>query len=540
MKRILVIQLCRLGDLLQTTPMLRGLRRMHPGAHVTLMALDGFSRTPVPARLFDTLAVFPFDSVAAEMHARDSWPQAVRTMRSFVQSLGEEPFDLVLNVTGNEVANLLSAIIPSREVRGGLVASDRTRVVRHPWMTYFWSSLLAREAGAVNLVDLFSRVAEVPVDDEGLEMDVPASAHEAAAKWLADRGHHRGPFVALQLGASEDRKRWQPEQFAAMANRLPARLGPVIFVGSAAEGHLAARAIARLDRPYFDATGATSLTELAALLSRASLLVTNDTGTMHVATAMGTRILDLSTGPVFVHETGPYAVGSIAVEPSSGCFPCAAGAVCRHLTCRDDFTPDEIAAVAVFALEGGAMPRPARARVLRAARSASGRMEFRSIWDPAATSASDMRHALARMWESSLGFVQPIERAAGADMVPDDVDPALLDALNGLESRAREASALARRLSRSPAQVLGELAATLEARLERELTAAVVAPVLAPLVAYLRTALDSLTDRSVVALADAYHREWAATAARARSLQEELSRGSAAAARMPMAERARR
>jgi len=230
-------------------------------------------------------------------------------------------------------------------------------------------------------------------------------------------------------------------------------------------------------------------------------------------------------------------VGSIAVEPSSGCFPCAAGAVCRHLTCREDFTPEEIAAVAVFALEGGTMPRPARARVLRAARSASGRMEFRTVWDPAATSVSDMRHALARMWESSLGFVPPIQRAAGADTVPQDIDPALLDALAGLESRAREASALARRLSRSAGQAVTELAATIEARLERELTAAVVAPVLAPLVAYLRTALDSLTDRSVGTLADAYHREWAATAARARSLHEELSRGSAA--RMPMAERVR-
>jgi hypothetical protein len=390
-------------------------------------------------------------------------------------------------------------------------------------MTYFWASLLAREFGALNLVDLFNRVAELPIDGGTLEMDVPRSAHESAGRWLAGRGLVEGPFVALQLGASEERKRWQPEQFAAMANRLPMRLGPVVLVGSAGERELAGRAIARLERPYLDATGATTLHELAALLSRASLLVTNDTGTMHVATAMGTRILDLSTGPVFVHETGPYAIGSIAVEPASACFPCAAGAVCRHLSCRDDFMPDDIAALAMFALEGGDLPRPARALVLQAARASSGRIEFRTVWDPSGRSTTGLRHAYARMWEATLGAVPPVDGATRGDDVPATADPSLVEILAGLESRARQAARLARSLARASGRALGELGATLEARLEQELTAAVVSPVLAPLAAYLRTALESLTDRSVPSLAAAYEREWTATALRARYLQGELA-----------------
>jgi ADP-heptose:LPS heptosyltransferase len=524
MSRILVIQLCRLGDLLQTTPMLRGIRRAHPDAHVTLLVLDGFSDAPIPGHLYDALAVFPYDAVAADLRPGGAWQDAVATIRGFVRSLDEQPFDLVLNVTGSELANLLSGSVRATEVRGGLIAPDRTRVVRHPWMTYFWSSLLAREFGAVNLVDLFSRVAEVPIDGGGLEIAVPASAEVGVERLLGDRGRPDGaPLVALQLGASEERKRWQPERFAAMANQLPRGFGAVVLVGSRGERELAARAIGELRRPYVDATGHTTVQELAALLRRCRLLITNDTGTMHVATAVGTPVLDLSTGPVFVHETGPYAVGSLAVEPASTCFPCAAGAVCRHVSCREDLMPCDIADVARYALEGGPLPRPARARVLQAARAVSGRLEFRALWDPSQAQSERVRHAFARMWERSLGAAVPLPDAVGTDVPVATAGSAAAEALQGLEGRAREAQAAARALGRASATRLSELGRALEARLEHELTMAAVAPVITPLVAYLRTALESLTDRSVASLAAAYAREWAATAQRARWLREDLA-----------------
>lgn len=169
MTRILVVQFCRLGDILQTTPLLRGLRRQHPDAEITLTVLDGFAHAPVPTHLYDTLAVFPFDSIAASVDPdmRD-WASAARGVAAFVESLGRTPFDLVLNLTGSPTANLLCAVVPSREVRGGLIAPDRTRVVQGDWMIYFWSSLLARSQGAVNLVDLFRLVGGVPADARGL------------------------------------------------------------------------------------------------------------------------------------------------------------------------------------------------------------------------------------------------------------------------------------------------------------------------------------------------------------------------------------
>lgn len=527
MTRILVIQLCRLGDILQTTPMLRGLRRAHPRASITLMVLDGFSHVPIPSHLYDRLAVLPFAPVASCVGDDESaWGPAVERMREFVASLGTDPFDLVLNLTGTPLANLLSALLPSKEVRGGLFAPDRSRVVRHPWMTYFWSSLLARSAGFINLVDLFCRVAEVPIDGKGLEIDVPDVARTKADDWLVAHGWTGGPLVALQLGASDERKRWTPEQFAEMANRLPADLGTIVFVGAAGERPLIERAAARLTRPYASAAGQTSVVELAALLERSRLLVTNDTGTMHVAVAVGTRVLDLSTGPVYVHETGPYAVGSIAVEPAIPCFPCAAGSVCHHLSCRDDLSPGDIAQLALFVVERGEMPRPARARVLQASRTATGRLEYRPLHGSHdALKHERLRQALARMWEDSLPVASPDHGAVGFDPplgAAGDFDEES-DALALFAASAGDAARLARRIPRASSTEQAALAGELGRRLEQALTRAAIMPVLQPLAGYVRTALESAAEGGVDRVAATYAREWSAAGNRARRLAQILS-----------------
>jgi len=514
MTRILVVQLCRLGDILQTTPMLRGLRRERPDAEITLVVLDGFSGAPVPRSLFDHLVAFPFDRAAASLGTDGSgWRDALREIQPVVASLSARPFDLVLNLTGSALANYLCAVIPSAEVRGGLIASDRSRIVRGPWMTYFWSSLLSRSMGCVNLVDLFQWVAGVGIDGQGLELEVPESAGAAMDAWLAARGLTNQRLVALQLGASDERKRWPPERFAAMADLLPEDAGDILFVGSAGERPLIARAQAVLKRPSVSAAGETSVPELAALLSRCRLLVTNDTGTMHVASAVGTRIVDLSTGPVFVHETGPYGVGHVAVEPASACFPCAAGSVCHHLSCREDFTPADIAAVVRFALGEGPCPMPARARVLQASRTITGRLEFRPLWEPSADVSGGLRTAFARMWEATLPVPAP-----ACDVVADADDLTLQVSVDGLERLMALAESAAHEVGRlqkaSPARQAAS-AAALDGLLGKATTLASFDPVVHPIVAFLRTEIESCASHDVGELVTTYRSAWRAAAERA-------------------------
>ena len=416
MTRILVIQLCRMGDILQTTPMLRGLRRRYPDAEITLMLHDQFAHVPVPAALFDRLVAFPCSAIAEAMsRAHSEWATLVATLRAFVTSLGPSPFDLTLNLTHSDLAGLLAAVVPSREVRGGLVAADRTRVVQGPVMSYFLASQTSRELGCFNLVDLHNWTAGVVSNRSGLEIAITDTVRVGMWDWLDHRGLAERPLIAVQLGASDERKRWPPERFAEAVSLVPETLGEILLVGTAAEGALAARVRAHVRRRVHDATGNT-LVEVAALLERCRLLLTNDTGTMHVATAVGTPVIDVSTGPVFAHETGPYGEGHFVIEPVIDCFPCAAGAQCRHLDCRDLIVPRDVAALVCHALGAGPLPRPSSARILCGRFTRTGRLEYRRVWSPVPAPREVIRQAAADVWETTLGIgaCQPPSSHAGS------------------------------------------------------------------------------------------------------------------------------
>jgi ADP-heptose:LPS heptosyltransferase len=532
---LLVIQLCRLGDILQTTPALRAIRRTSPDAHVTLMLLDGFAQAPVPSALYDERLLFPFDGISSLlMKVPARWQEAVSQVRAFVDGLGAEPFDRTLNVTGSELSNLLATLIPSADVQGGIMAPDRTRMVHGPWMTYFWSSLWTRAQGCFNLVDVLTWVTGAPGDRRGPDVEVPEAAHERMHGWLGDQlAGAGGRLVAVQLGASDERKRWPPELVAAALNRLPDEFGRIVFVGSRSERSLAERARADLRRPSIDACGETTIPELAALLDRCHVLLTNDTGTMHVAAAMGTRIVDLSTGPVYVHETGAYGEGHLAVEPSIACFPCAAGSSCSHLSCRADFTPDDIASVLRFAAgDAAAVPRLPRARLLRARFAASGRLEYVTLSAPGGARVDRVRQAMTTMWERTVP-VPGLQPEPDPEACKDAVDPedrSLLEALGRLDVEATKAAALAARLPALPSSNQQAAAARLEAHRREMALIGQLVPECAPIVAYLDVALESAADPVVSRVAGIYARELQAAARRARLLAALLTADATAAA----------
>ncbi|HEY3381264.1 MAG TPA: glycosyltransferase family 9 protein [Vicinamibacterales bacterium] len=499
-RRVLVLQLCRMGDILQTTPMLRGIRREHPDWHVTLVLLDGFASVPIPTRLYDRLVSFPHSALFATVATNpDQWRDGLTRLRSLIEELGSEPYDLALNLTHSDVSGYLMAAVPSRERRGVVFGADRKRAIRGAWMQYFWATARSRLLRAFNLVDLYTWSADVGCDDGALDLAVPDPARHRIEEWLNEHKAGVRPLIALQLGASEQIRQWRPENFAGLVDQLPADVADFVLVGTAGERPLADRFKAVVRRPVLDAVGSTSLTELGALLGRCRLLVTNDTGTMHVATAVGTKVLEITLGPALAHETGPYGVGHLIVEPEIACFPCPAGADCNHRSCHEYLSPGAGAALVRFAMGEPGVPTVPGGRVLCAVRAASGGVEYRPLVASTMKPTDILRDLTGQAWGDSLGFPHP---AAGVQAPKRDLLPSgltdwawatpVIKALAEVETEARNAGALLRRLPGAPRKEQADLAARTHRHLERLLLLGEIEPSCLPLVTGLRVELESI------------------------------------------------
>lgn len=172
----------------------------------------------------------------------------------------------------------------------------------------------------------------------------------AADALFAEAGLEPGdgtPVIGLVPGAHASSRRWPEERFAELASRLARDGARVVVLGSAAERDLAARVAAAALPAAADWAGRTPLPVLAECLRRIDFLVTNDTGPMHLAAAVGTPLLDLC-GAANEVVTGPRGPGSEVVVHPIHCRPCVKNTCAYNLGCMKG-----IAVEAVHALVRG-------------------------------------------------------------------------------------------------------------------------------------------------------------------------------------------
>ncbi|MCL6621122.1 MAG: glycosyltransferase family 9 protein [Syntrophobacterales bacterium] len=339
---ILVINLMRLGDLVQSSPVLRGLRSRHPQARITFLAMDLFAGA---ARLLpgvDRLLLFPGTELAPVLD-REGWPAAVRRLADWARRhLWPRP-ELVVNLTPTVSAGLVARLSAGAELRGLWVSDGRELATSPAWASYSLVVSKARQANPFNVVDLFVRSAGLLPDGRGLAVQVPGVPSPRAG----------GPVqVGLCPGASRPERQWPPENFAAAA-RLLLDAAPCRFLifGSAGERPLGEALLSLL--PPGSATllaGETDLPDLARRLAELDLLITNDTGPMHLAAAVGTPVVALFLASARAQDTGPAGRGHAVLEPHLACHPCLRP--CARPRCHAAISPEAVAQVAVALLTG--------------------------------------------------------------------------------------------------------------------------------------------------------------------------------------------
>ncbi len=342
----MVIQLARLGDLVQTIPLLKALQT--GSRHIVTLVIDkrleaGISSS-IPAD-----EIIPVDLAGMERECRSGG--VVSGFRNITQGLAKlrgKRYDRVYNLNFAPLnAAALSQV--NYDICKGFIPAETPGDFRHsaPFRVMFLQGHHRRFA-RVHLSDLFRFTADNPpvtrppfwrVTEKGRELGA------SAVGTLKRRGAQT--VVALHLGAGAEIRRWGDENFAELISLLR-RMGDFGFIlaGSAGESRGLRREL-EAGSPVLDMTGKTDIDALAGTLAAADLLVGADSGPLQLAAAVGTKTLGLYFASAFVFETGPIGEGHFTLQVFPQCAPCLEDAPeCGDVRCRNLITP-EIAAETV-------------------------------------------------------------------------------------------------------------------------------------------------------------------------------------------------
>jgi heptosyltransferase I len=285
-RRIAIVMMSAIGDAVHALPVVNSLRAAAPRSHITWIIQPGPQALVAGHPAVDEFVLFD---------RKKGW----RAFRDVHRATRGRRFDLVIALQVYLKAGLITAMIDSPRKLG----FDRARARDLNW-AFTTERIPAR--GQRHVQDQYLEFLEhlgVPVR---LEWGLGSTAEERA-RYAGSLPERSGPLVALVVGTSKPRKEWPAERYAELADRLHAELGATcMLVGGRSERELAAAAaIARLARhPPLDLLE-WDLRRLAYLIEGADVLVSPDTGPLHVGVALGTPSVALM-GYTNPKRVGPY------------------------------------------------------------------------------------------------------------------------------------------------------------------------------------------------------------------------------------------
>jgi ADP-heptose:LPS heptosyltransferase len=353
-ERILIVNLTRFGDLLQTSPTIAALKRAYPAATITLMAEKNFADVCDGIPGIDRVYRAELDRLGNRiLEGGAKLLEAYRYVEQVIHELRAERFDLALNFSSSRMSAVFMGLLRIPDVRGWSMTPDGLRVIRHPWSRLFATLCLHRRVAPFNLVDSYRGMTDLPPATRQLGYTVAATAETNAGALLAEAGIGADErVVALQLGASRAIRQWPEASFAGLGRALAAAGCRIVVIGGGGDRPLGDRVVEAIGPAAVNTCGRTGVGELAAVLRRASALVTGDTGPMHMAVAVGTPVVGLFFGPASPFDTGPYGVDHVVLHTGAPCAPCDHNVTCLDPFCRDELDPEAVAAVVLARLAG--------------------------------------------------------------------------------------------------------------------------------------------------------------------------------------------
>ena len=324
--RILLIKPSSLGDIVHAFPVVSAIKAQWPGSHLTWVVKRQWVDLVERAEGIDR--VWPVDMTVS------SWIREGQALRA-------QRFDVAIDLQGLFRSGIL-AWLSNAPMRIGF-ANGREG---SPW---FYTQRVPVGSLDVHAVDRYLSVAVAlgasPPDKPRFGFKLLEEDMAVVRGMSEQRGFSVDrPWIAMNIGARWPTKRWPFESFAAVVDQLyEAHHDPIVIIGGSEERAYTKRLKALAKRPFIDLCGEIPLKCLPALLSTATAMVTNDSGPMHIAAALGIPVVAMF-GPTSASRTGPYGDGHQVLIGRVPCSPCFSR-VCRHtpeLECLHLIQPTQV------------------------------------------------------------------------------------------------------------------------------------------------------------------------------------------------------
>lgn len=349
-RRILVVRVDLLGDVVLSTAAVRALRRAYPRATIDMLV-----QTPYVGILEGDPDIHRVISWNQEAWANPAnWLNPIRWPQTWgaLARLRMPRYDLAISVQG-DIGSIVTRLTNARR-RVGYARESYRWFMTDPVPGGRYLERAHETRYILRLADA-AGAPSAPEDEHPkltVSPEAVARVHELLGSAWEERETPHGPVIALHAGARNGQaKRWPARHWAALARRLTTDLGAlVVLTGGPSENPLAAEIQKLTAAPLLNLCGKTTLPELKALLSLSNLVISGDSGPMHIACAVGTPVIALH-GPTDPMISGPSSPDAIVIRYGLWCSPCydaSATAECRfgNPVCMKEVMPSMVYAAA--------------------------------------------------------------------------------------------------------------------------------------------------------------------------------------------------
>ena len=342
---ILIIKLSSIGDVVHTLPSLDALYRLYPYANFTWLVEEDASTLLEGHPYLNRVIVSRRKRWLAQFKKPSLWVSTVKQILSFVKKIRSVDYDLIIDFQGLLKSGLLVFLCRGKRKAG----YDESRELSSLFLNERYPpapleqhaleknlNLVKSISGATDKEDIFQG------GNRSSFIDVGEKERRSVDDFLKEHAIiDSKPLIVVNTTARWETKLWDSLNFARLSELLIDKYdAQIVFSGSKPDCPSIDEIISRMRGQAVNASGKTSLKELTYLLKRADLVITPDSGSMHIAAAMGTPLVALF-GPTAPWRTGPYSKNAEIVKSQLSCSPCFKR-TCTHISCMKGITVEDV------------------------------------------------------------------------------------------------------------------------------------------------------------------------------------------------------